>query len=60
MTTRIDPGLFTRVMALPDAAREDLLEFLGGSPIDDTCLEILIERFAEEFSTGRSEAAEPN
>lgn len=31
--TRIDPGDFARIMALPRSARMDLLEYLGSTPV---------------------------
>lgn len=39
----IDPALFTRLMRLPDAARGDLLEFLGGTPVGPAELERMID-----------------
>jgi hypothetical protein len=42
-------------MALPDAAREDLLEFMGGSPVDDTCLEALIDDISARIERERSQ-----
>lgn len=53
MPARISPGLFARVMALPDAAREDLLEFMGGSPVNDTCLEALIDDISARIEKDR-------
>lgn len=64
MPAKISPGLFARVMALPDAAREDLLEFMGGSPVDDTCLEALIDDISERIEADRlrrkAQRVEPN
>lgn len=64
MPAKISPGLFARVMALPDAAREDLLEFMGGSPVDDTCLEALIDDISERIDADRlrrkAQRVEPN
>jgi hypothetical protein len=64
MPAKISPGLFARVMALPDAAREDLLEFMGGSPVDDTCLAALIDEISERIETDRArrkaQFSEPN
>ena len=59
MPVPIEPTLFARVMALPDAAREDLLEFLGGSPVDSTCLEALIERISGDIRMSRERDLEP-
>ncbi len=42
----IDPSLFTRLMRLPDAARGDLLEFLGATAVGDAQLAEMIERVA--------------
>lgn len=39
----IDPNLFTRLMLLPDAARSDLLEFIGATPVADAQLAAMIE-----------------
>ena len=43
MSEPIELSLFARVMSLPDAQREDLLEFIGGSPVDEDSLEKLID-----------------
>lgn len=60
MPVRIEPSLFARVMALPDGAREDILEFFGGSPIESTCLEALIEGISEDIHASRQRDLEPN
>lgn len=60
MSSKISLGLFARVMALPDAAREDLLEFLGASPVDDACLDKLIDEVAERVEASRKKQLEPN
>jgi len=39
----IDPDLFTKLMTLPDAARLDLLEFLGATPVGEDHLNKLID-----------------
>ncbi len=39
----IAPLLFARVMALPAATREDLLEFIGGATVDESRVAELIE-----------------
>jgi hypothetical protein len=46
MPAPIEPTLFARVMLLPDSTREDLLEFLGGSTVDDDSLKKLIDNLA--------------
>lgn len=38
MATRIDPSLFSRIMALPMAERLDLLEFIGSANVGPTQL----------------------
>ena len=39
--------MFARVMALPAATREDLLEFIGGATVDETKVaELIDEAFA--------------
>lgn len=40
------PLLFTRVMSLPAAAREDLLEFIGSATVDETQISALIDEVA--------------
>lgn len=52
----INPGLFARVMRLPDSARTDLLEFLGATPIADAQLSHMIDGIAEKL---RCEARPP-
>lgn len=57
----IDPGLFTRLMRLPDAARGDLLEFLGATPVGDAQLSEMIERLTARIEPERRPLrAEPN
>lgn len=57
----INPGLFARVMRLPDAARADLLEFLGATPIGDAQLSAVIDGIAERIKSERAEfRMEPN
>ena len=60
MRGRMDPVLFARVMALPRAQREDLLEFFGGSPVDSTCLEALIQEVSGDIRKERERVPEPN
>lgn len=50
----INPGLFARLMRLPDAARTDLLEFLGATPIADAQLSAVINSVAERLVRERS------
>lgn len=56
----IDPNLFTRLMRLPDAARVDLLEFLGASPIADIQLSDLIEKISAQLEKEPSRFAGVN
>lgn len=57
----INPGLFARLMRLPDFARADLLEFLGATPLADAQLSAMIDDFAEKLRAERQVArAEPN
>ena len=46
----INPGLFARLMRLPEAARTDLLEFLGATPIGDAQLSAVIDRVTERLT----------
>lgn len=50
----INPGLFARLMRLPDAARNDLLEFLGATPIGDAQLSAVIDSVAERLVRERN------
>ena len=50
----INPGLFARLMRLPDFARADLLEFLGATPLADAQLSAMIDDFAEKLTAERS------
>jgi len=48
-------------MRLPEAARTDLLEFLGATPVADAQLSVVIDGIAERISRERSELRmEPN
>lgn len=49
----INPGLFARLMRLPDFARADLLEFLGATPLADAQLSAMIDEFAEKLAAER-------
>lgn len=42
----INPGLFAKLMRLPDAVRIDLLEFLGATPVADAQLAAMIDDMA--------------
>jgi hypothetical protein len=42
----ISPGLFARLMKLPDSARADLLEFLGETPVADAQLASMLDSMA--------------
>ncbi|MCV2872017.1 hypothetical protein OEZ71_06885 [Defluviimonas sp. WL0050] len=39
----INPGLFARLMQLPEAIRADLLEFLGATSMEDAQLAVVID-----------------
>ncbi len=58
MPAPIEPTLFARVMSLPEGPREDLLEFLGGSTVDDDSLEKLIDNFACQSDPKQNQALE--
>ncbi|MDJ0859848.1 MAG: hypothetical protein QNJ03_12250 [Dinoroseobacter sp.] len=45
-------------MSLPEGPREDLLEFLGGSTVDDDSLEKLIDNFACQSDPKQNQALE--
>ena len=47
----INPGLFAKLMRLPDAVRIDLLEFLGATPVADAQLSAMIDDMAEAIRT---------
>jgi hypothetical protein len=49
----INPGLFAKLMRLPDTARTDLLEFLGATPVADAQLSAMIDDMAETLRTDR-------
>lgn len=51
----INPGLFARLMRLPQAARADILEFLGATPLGDAQLSAVIDSVVEHI---RCEPAE--
>lgn len=57
----INPGLFARLMRLPEAARTDLLEFLGATPLADAQLSAVIDSIAERIRYERADfRMEPN
>lgn len=49
----INPGLFARLMRLPDSARADLLEFVGATPVADAQLSQMIDTIAEKMRSER-------
>ena len=60
MHMTLAPLLFTRVMALPAAAREDLLEFIGGATIDETRVSALIDEAAARLTHDPRRKTVPN
>jgi hypothetical protein len=57
----INPGLFARLMRLPDSARADLLEFIGATPVAEAHLADMIDSFAESLTADRRHVRqEPN
>lgn len=59
MHAPIEPTLFARVMLLPEGPREDLLEFLGGSAVDNDSLKKLIDDLACQSEFSAEPLAEP-
>lgn len=49
----INPGLFARLMRLPDAARTDLLEFVGATPVADAQLSHMIDAISDKITSER-------
>lgn len=54
------PSLFARVMTLPAAAREDLLEFIGGATIDETRVSSLIDEALARVEKDHQPTPVPN
>lgn len=52
----INPGLFAKLMRLPDSARADLLEFLGATPVADAQLSVMIDDVVESLRSDRRAA----
>ncbi|GGE36573.1 hypothetical protein [Actibacterium pelagium] len=50
MSKTIRPDLFAKVMALPKNLREDLLDLLGGSSIEDAHLSEIISNLSHPLS----------
>ena len=46
----INPGLFARLMKLPEQARTDILEFLGATPIADSQLCLMLDTLSTKFN----------
>ena len=44
----LKPALFTRIMALPELERSDLLEYLGATPVSPAQVDRLIARVSIE------------
>ncbi len=49
----INPGLFARLMRLPDHARTDILEFIGATPVAEAHLSDVIDSFANRLNSDR-------
>lgn len=49
----INPGLFARLMRLPDSARTDLLEFVGATPVADSQLSHMIDAITDKLASER-------
>jgi len=47
-------------MRLPDAARFDLLEFVGATPLADVVLQELIDTISAKLELERTRRPEPN
>lgn len=59
MATRIDPKLFSRIMALPKNARLDLLEFAGATGIGSAQLEKIVDDLTSQpLDPGQGTVAE--
>lgn len=43
----LDPGQFSKIMALSQPARADLLEFLGATPVAESQIDRLIDQAAD-------------
>ena len=53
------PLLFARVMSLPAAAREDLLEFIGSATVDETRVPALIDEIATRLKRDHPSKSAP-
>jgi len=53
----IRPEQFARIMSLPQAARADLLEFLGATPVSDSQIDSLIVEVRQQQKRAAIEAA---
>lgn len=57
----INPGLFARLMLLPDHARADVLEFVGATPVTETLLSDVIDSYSKRpYNERRTASAEAN
>lgn len=56
---KINPGLFTQLMRLPDSIRADLLEFVGGTPVADVQLQQIIEGISARLASEHQGRPEP-
>ena len=50
---KINPGLFARLMRLPETARTDLLEFIGATPVADSQLAAMIDSISAKMTSDR-------
>ncbi len=60
MHMTLAPLLFARVMALPAAAREDLLEFIGGATVDESKVSALIDEISTRVEKTRQSTTVPS
>jgi hypothetical protein len=55
-TRTIAPDAFTRIMSLPQAARMDVLEFLGSTPLSQSQVDAIVDEAAARVAPRCAEA----
>lgn len=53
----IHPSLFTQLMRFPEHIRQELLEFLGATPVVDEQLRTMIAEVAQRIQDGGGEVS---
>ncbi len=55
MSNQLAPGMFTKVMSLPENERADVLEMLGALTVDEAKLTEILKEITESLEKGQAQ-----